>query len=108
MDLDNHSTKNKSNVHGFKTTLVALKSTELISGLWQDVEVNGEDLVTVDSAVSLFCALAAQAVSKPQLSALRFLLIEWEGLFENDNQRTEIKQVEETQSQQEDMMVGMM
>ena len=57
--LDNHSTENQSNVHGFKTTLVAMKSTELISGLWQDVEVNGEDLVIVDLAVSLFCPLAA-------------------------------------------------
>jgi len=37
--------RGKSNVHGFKTALVALKSTELISGLWKDVEVNGEDLV---------------------------------------------------------------
>ena len=65
LDLDNHSTENKSNIHGFKTTLVAMKSTELISSLWQDVEVNGEDLVTVDSTVSLYHALAAEDVSKP-------------------------------------------
>lgn len=97
LDMDNHlRTKNKSNVHGFKTTLAALKSTELISGLWQDVQVNGEDLVTVDSTISFFCALAAQAVSKPHLSTLGCLLKEWEGLFENDNQRTENKQIEET------------
>jgi hypothetical protein len=97
LDMDNHSTENKSNVHRLKTTLVALKSTELISDLWQDVEVNGEDLVTVDSAVSLFCALADKAVSKPHLSVLGSLLKEWEGLFENDSQRTENKQTEETQ-----------
>lgn len=97
LDVDDHLTENKSNVHGFKTTLVALKSTELISGLWKDVEVNAKDLMTIDSAVSLFCALSAQAVSRQHLSVLGSLLKEWEGLYENDSQSTKDKQTEETQ-----------
>jgi len=53
--------------------------------------------VTIESTVSLFCALADKSISKPHLSVLGSLLKEWEGLFENDSQRTENKQTEETQ-----------
>jgi len=88
LDMDNHSRKENNQMFmgsKIKTALVTLKSTELISDLWQYVEVNREDLVTVDSAVSLFSALAAHAVSKPHLLALESLLKEWEELLKTEN-----------------------
>lgn len=65
-------------------------------------EVNGNDLVTVDSAVSLFFAFVVYVVSKPQLSALESLLKEWEGSFENEDQTTENKETQEVTKWQDD------
>ncbi|GLJ28279.1 hypothetical protein SUGI_0555830 [Cryptomeria japonica] len=97
MDIENLSEKeNQSNANTLRSTLVALKSKELISTLWPGVEVNGKDLVSVDSSVSLFCVLAANAVSKQHILTLISLLKEWECLFENVNERSETMQTEDS------------
>lgn len=58
--------------------------------------------MTVDSAASLFSALAAHAVSKPHLLALESLLKEWEGLFETENWVTKNKKTQEATEAQDD------
>eukprot|EP01018_Ginkgo_biloba_P007103 Gb_24496 [translate_table: standard] len=92
--METSGQESKKNVHRFTSILVALKSTELISAFWPGVEVCGEDLVTVDSAVSLFRALASNAISQSHISALGSLLKEWEGLFDTDNEISENTQTQ--------------
>lgn len=95
MDIENPSEKeNQSNANTLRSTLVALKSKDLISTCWPGVEVNGKDLVSVDSSVSLFCVLASSAVSKRHILTLISLLKEWECLFENVEERSENVQTE--------------
>jgi hypothetical protein len=100
MDMDNHSRKIKcswvQNCFGCpEVNRVDIWSLERCRSKWRG-------LGAVNSAVSLFCALAAHAVSKPHLSALESLLKEWEGLFESEDQRTENKETQEATEGQDD------
>ncbi|KAK8945198.1 hypothetical protein KSP39_PZI007962 [Platanthera zijinensis] len=63
------------------STLVALKSTQLIAAFMPDITITAEDLITVDSAVSCFLNLCEAATSPVNIDALKDVLEEWEVLF---------------------------
>ncbi|KAK8936142.1 hypothetical protein KSP39_PZI013472 [Platanthera zijinensis] len=63
------------------STLVALKSTQLIAAFMPDITIIAEDLITVDSAVSCFLNLCEAATSPVNIDALKDVLEEWEVLF---------------------------
>ncbi|KAF6162273.1 hypothetical protein GIB67_008402 [Kingdonia uniflora] len=65
----------------FTSTLVALKSTRLASVISPSMEVLPSDLVSLESAISCFLNLFANANTVPHLDALEAILAEWEGLF---------------------------
>lgn len=65
----------------FTSSLVALKSTQMLSSVSPVAEITPEDIKTVDSAVSCFSRLSETAVSETHLNTLRAVLEEWEGFF---------------------------
>ncbi|XP_077245639.1 MAG2-interacting protein 2-like isoform X2 [Tasmannia lanceolata] len=65
----------------FTNTLVALKSTQLVTTISPSIEITPDDLSTLDSAVSCFFRLSASATSEPHFDSLRAILEEWEELF---------------------------
>ncbi|CAA2974675.1 MAG2-interacting 2 [Olea europaea subsp. europaea] len=67
----------------FTNTLVALKSSQLLSTISLDLEILPENLLTVESAVSSFLKLSESATTESHLNALVAMLTEWEGLFRN-------------------------
>ncbi|KAL4201665.1 hypothetical protein AMTRI_Chr02g259730 [Amborella trichopoda] len=64
-----------------RTSLVALKSTDLTSAAWPGVEITPEDLMTTDSAFSIFMRLSTSSALSSHMNTLQALLEEWEGLF---------------------------
>lgn len=62
-------------------TLVALRSTQLVSAISPSIEVTAEDLLTVEAAVSCFLKICLSAVSISHVNTLLDILREWEGLF---------------------------
>lgn len=69
----------------FKNTLVALKSSQLLSIISPSMEITTEDLLTVESAVSCFLEVSKSATSEAHLDALVAMLGEWDGLFVDGN-----------------------
>lgn len=65
----------------FKNTLVALKSSQLLSVISPSMEITTEDLLTTESAVSCFLKVSNSATSKSHVDALVAMLGEWDGLF---------------------------
>ncbi|GFZ06398.1 hypothetical protein Acr_18g0005680 [Actinidia rufa] len=65
----------------FTSTLVALKSSQLVRAISPSIEISPDDLLTVDSAVSCFLRLCGEASSEPHFDALLAILEEWEGLY---------------------------
>ncbi|XP_077221855.1 MAG2-interacting protein 2-like [Tasmannia lanceolata] len=65
----------------FTNTLVALKSTQVVSTISPTIEITPDDLMTLDSAVSCFLRLSEFATSEPHFDSLRAILEEWEELF---------------------------
>lgn len=65
----------------FQHTIVALKSAELISAVWQDVDVKAEDLVSVEAATSVFNALAAKVELAQHAALLTRVLEGWADIF---------------------------
>lgn len=65
----------------FKNTLVALKTTELAGSISSQLEINDDDLLTVDSAVSCFAKLCEAADMHAHFDSLLAILREWETLF---------------------------
>ncbi|KAJ3672600.1 hypothetical protein LUZ60_007321 [Juncus effusus] len=66
------------------STLIALKSTQLISSIFPNVEITAEDLQTLDSAVSRFLQLSetiSENISVEKINILEAVLEEWEPLF---------------------------
>ncbi|XP_057462570.1 MAG2-interacting protein 2-like isoform X2 [Actinidia eriantha] len=63
------------------STLVALKSSQLVRAISPSIEISPDDLLTVDSAVSCFLRLCGEATSEPHFDALLAILEEWEGLY---------------------------
>lgn len=64
-----------------KNTVMALKSTELISAVWSDFEVKEENLVSVEAAKAFFFSLVDKVELPEHASILRRLLEEWVGIF---------------------------
>lgn len=65
----------------FTSTLVALKSSQLVAAISSSIEITPDDLFTVDAAVSCFSRLCGAATTDPHIDALLAVLGEWEGLF---------------------------
>ncbi|XP_051138019.1 MAG2-interacting protein 2 [Andrographis paniculata] len=63
------------------STLVALKSTQLVSSLSPGLEITPNDILSVDSAVSCFLKLSELVTDRSQVDTLIALLAEWEGVF---------------------------
>ncbi|KAK3034117.1 hypothetical protein RJ639_034469 [Escallonia herrerae] len=82
---DNFSDHGVSNVTDattrFANTLVALKSSQLVSAISPEFEFTPDNLLTVESAVSCFLKVSAAAISERHCDALLAILGEWEGLF---------------------------
>ncbi|KAK2968190.1 hypothetical protein RJ640_018283 [Escallonia rubra] len=82
---DNFSDHGVSNVTDattrFANTLVALKSSQLVSAISPKFEITPDNLLTVESAVSCFLKVSAAAISGRHCDALLAILREWEGLF---------------------------
>lgn len=65
----------------FANTLVALKSSQLVSAISPSLQITPKDLVTVESAVSCFSILCEAAEVGSHCDCLIAILEEWEGLF---------------------------
>lgn len=65
----------------FTSTLVALKSSQLVLSISPSLEITSEDVVNVDSAVSCFLRISELVTSASHIGALLALLAEWDSLF---------------------------
>ncbi|KAK4480525.1 hypothetical protein RD792_013601 [Penstemon davidsonii] len=65
----------------YTNTLVALKSTQLVSSISPELEITPEDILSVDSAVSCFLRVSELATTTLHIDSLISVLTEWEGLF---------------------------
>ncbi|KAK8658359.1 hypothetical protein V6N13_036567 [Hibiscus sabdariffa] len=65
----------------FTSTLVALRSSQLMAAISPGYEITPDDFSSVDTAVSCFFKLCAVANSDPHLDVVVAILEEWEGLF---------------------------
>lgn len=65
----------------FTGTLVALKSSQLVSSISPSLEITPDDIHSVDSAVSCFLRVSESATTASHINALLAVLAEWEGLF---------------------------
>ncbi|XP_047972241.1 MAG2-interacting protein 2 [Salvia hispanica] len=65
----------------FTSTLVALKSSQLVSSVSPSLEITPDDINSVDSAVSCFLRVSELAITASHVNALLAVLAEWEGLF---------------------------
>ncbi|XP_031381223.1 MAG2-interacting protein 2 isoform X1 [Punica granatum] len=63
------------------STLVALRTTRIVTPISPSLEVTSEDLSDVSTAVSCFVKLCKEANTESHLDALVAVLGEWEGLF---------------------------
>ena len=74
--LDQKDTSNR-----FASTLVALKSSQLAASISPNIEINPDDLLNVETAVSCFLKLCGAATTCSHVDALLAILGEWEGLL---------------------------
>lgn len=65
----------------FTNTLIALKSTQLVSTISPSIEITPEDLSTVESTVSCFLGVSKFAESESHIETLLVILVEWDGHF---------------------------
>ncbi|KAL1541618.1 MAG2-interacting protein 2 [Salvia divinorum] len=65
----------------FTSTLVALKSSQLVSSVSPSLEITPDDIHSVDSAVSCFLRISELAITASHVNTLLGILAEWEGLF---------------------------
>lgn len=65
----------------FANTLVALKSSQLVSAISPSIQITPKDLLTPDSAVSCFSIVCEAANAGSHCDSLIAILEEWEGLF---------------------------
>lgn len=76
--VQNFSTEASSR---FANTLVALKSSQLVSSISPSIQITPKDLLTVESAVSCFSIVCEAANTGSHCDCLIAILEEWEGLF---------------------------
>ncbi|KAI3439149.1 uncharacterized protein J3R85_005102 [Psidium guajava] len=65
----------------FTSTLVALRSSQIMAPICPCLEITPDDLMDVGTAVSCFSKLCGAADTDSYLKALVAVLAEWEGLF---------------------------
>ncbi|GLT41517.1 hypothetical protein SLA2020_155740 [Shorea laevis] len=65
----------------FTSTLVALKSSQLVAAISPSIEITPGDLSNVEAAVSCFKKLCEVVTADAHIDALIAILEEWEGLF---------------------------
>lgn len=80
-DVDQGLSDQKDSSSRFTNTLVALKSSQLVASISPSIEITPDDLLNVDSAVSCFSRLCAEASTDLHFDALLAILEEWDGLF---------------------------
>lgn len=78
----------------FTHTLIALKSSQLLSTISPNLEITPNDLSTVDSAASCFLKLSDNVVSRSHIDVLIAVLGEWERLFATKSVIEEMKDSE--------------
>ncbi|XP_076915022.1 MAG2-interacting protein 2-like [Bidens hawaiensis] len=88
----NHETApdNEGAPKSFTHTLVALKSSQLLSNISPNLEISPNELSTLDSAVSSFVKISDNVVSRSDVDILIAVLGEWEGLFGSLNAKEEV------------------
>ncbi|CAI0397502.1 unnamed protein product [Linum tenue] len=69
------------NSNRFTSTLVALKSSQLVTAISINTEISPEDLSNTDTAFSCFSKLCELSSTDHHLDVLCAVLEEWEGLF---------------------------
>ncbi|KAI5405491.1 MAG2-interacting protein 2 isoform X1 [Lathyrus oleraceus] len=79
--VDKQSPDHKETSSRFTNTLVALKSSQLVTSISPSIEITPDDLLNVDTAVSCFLRLCGEATENLHFDALVSILEEWEGLF---------------------------
>ncbi|KAL6541474.1 hypothetical protein OROGR_010960 [Orobanche gracilis] len=72
----------------FTSTLVALKSTQLVSSVSPDLEITPQDIMSLDYAVSCFLRISEFVTTALHVDALISVLAEWEGLFSTGVQKS--------------------
>ncbi|KAD4584211.1 hypothetical protein E3N88_21812 [Mikania micrantha] len=82
---------NEDAPRSFTHTLVALKSSQLLSIISSNLEISPNDLSTLDSAVSCFVKISDNVVTRSHIDVLIAMLGEWEGLFGNLSVKDEVK-----------------
>ncbi|XP_059316602.1 MAG2-interacting protein 2 [Lycium ferocissimum] len=65
----------------FTNTLIALKSTQLVSTISPSIQITPEDLSTVESTISCFLGVSKFTESESHVETLLAMLREWEGHF---------------------------
>ncbi|KAI5444051.1 hypothetical protein KIW84_012606 [Lathyrus oleraceus] len=79
--VDKQSPDHKETSSRFTNTLVALKSSQLVTSISPSIEITPDDLLNVDTDVSFFLRLCGEATENLHFDALVSILEEWEGLF---------------------------
>lgn len=74
--VDHNDTPNR-----FTSTLVALKSSQLVATISPTLEITSDDLLNLETAVSCFLKLCDVAESYSHVGSLLAMLGEWEGFF---------------------------
>ncbi|CAL1404449.1 unnamed protein product [Linum trigynum] len=69
------------NSNRFTSTLVALKSSQLVAAISINMEISPEDLSNTETAVSCFSKLCELSSTDHHLDVLCAVLEEWDGLF---------------------------
>lgn len=81
-NADNQGVQDQTNGSSrFTSTLVALRSSQLVAVISPDIQITSDDLLNTESAVSCFLKLSAAACKDSHIDSLLSILEEWEGLF---------------------------
>ncbi|KAJ4841236.1 hypothetical protein Tsubulata_022373 [Turnera subulata] len=80
----------------FTSTLVALKSSQLVTGISPDLEITPDDLLNVETAVSSFLKLLESSSTDPHFNACLAVLEEWEGYFATKRDEVDSAEPSET------------
>ncbi|XP_062120026.1 MAG2-interacting protein 2 [Humulus lupulus] len=78
----NHGLTDKNDTSNrFTSTLVALRSSQLVASISPTLEITPDDLSNVETAVSCFFKLSEVSHTDAHIDSLLAVLGEWEGLF---------------------------
>ncbi|KDP36268.1 hypothetical protein JCGZ_09833 [Jatropha curcas] len=90
----------------FTSTLVALKSSQLVAAISPSLEISPDDLLNVKTAVSCFLKLCEVSNSNADIDVLLTVLEEWEGFFVEKTHRAETSEAGNTDWNSEDWDEG--